>query len=43
MELSRQVGAIVLKNVKGLKVDVHNPQRVINVEIREKAYIYSKE
>ncbi|NLM36380.1 MAG: tRNA 4-thiouridine(8) synthase ThiI [Clostridiales bacterium] len=42
MELSRQVGAIVLKNVKGLKVDVHNPQRVINVEIREKAYIYSK-
>lgn len=42
MELSRQVGAIVLKNVSGLKVDVHNPQRVLNVEIREKAYVYSK-
>lgn len=42
MELSRQVGAIVLKNVKGLKVDVHTPQRVINVEVRERAYVYSK-
>ncbi|NLZ49617.1 MAG: tRNA 4-thiouridine(8) synthase ThiI [Clostridiales bacterium] len=42
MELGRQIGAIVLKNVKGLKVDVHNPEKVINVEVREKAYIYSK-
>ncbi|WP_139903625.1 tRNA uracil 4-sulfurtransferase ThiI [Clostridium thermarum] len=42
MELSREVGAIVLRNVKGLKVDVHKPQRVLNVEVRERAYVYSK-
>lgn len=42
MELSREVGAIVLRNVQGLKVDVHKPARVINVEVRERAYVYSK-
>lgn len=42
MELSREVGAIVLRNVQGLKVEVHKPQRVINVEVRERAYVYSK-
>jgi thiamine biosynthesis protein ThiI len=42
MELSREVGAIVLRNVQGLKVDVHKPHRVINVEVRERAYVYSK-
>ncbi|HCW04576.1 MAG TPA: tRNA 4-thiouridine(8) synthase ThiI [Clostridium sp.] len=42
MELSREVGAEVLRNVKGLKVDVHKPERVINVEVRERAYVYSK-
>jgi thiamine biosynthesis protein ThiI len=42
MELSREVGAIVLRNVQGLKVEVHKPKRVINVEVRERAYVYSK-
>ena len=42
MELSREVGAIVLRNVQGLKVEVHKPQRVINVEVRDRAYVYSK-
>lgn len=41
MEASREVGAYILRNSENLKVDVHNPEVVINVEIREKAYIYS--
>lgn len=42
MELSREIGAVVLRNVEGLKVDVHKPKRVINIEIRDRAYVYSK-
>ncbi len=43
MEVSRKVGAYLLKNVKNLKVDVNNPQTLINVEIRrEGVYVYSK-
>ena len=34
-------GQAVLDAVPGLKVDVHNPGAAINIEIREKAYIYS--
>ncbi|MDR1278120.1 MAG: tRNA 4-thiouridine(8) synthase ThiI [Treponema sp.] len=33
-------GNAVLEAVPGLTVDVKNPQGIINVEIREKAYIY---
>jgi thiamine biosynthesis protein ThiI len=33
-------GEAVLDAVPGIKVDVHNPQAVIHIEIREKAYIY---
>ncbi|NLJ40918.1 MAG: tRNA 4-thiouridine(8) synthase ThiI [Clostridiales bacterium] len=40
MELSREIGAFVLQNFKGLKVDVHNPDIRINLEIRECAYAY---
>ncbi|MDR0457232.1 MAG: tRNA 4-thiouridine(8) synthase ThiI [Treponema sp.] len=34
-------GQAVLDAVPGLKVDVHHPDAVIYIEIREKAYIYS--
>lgn len=41
MEMSRILGGVVLKNKDGVKVDVHNPETVINVEVRFKhAYIY---
>lgn len=33
-EVSRIVGAYILKNLNGKKVDVHNPELIINVEIR---------
>jgi len=41
MEVSRRVGAAVLKNVKNLKVDVHNPDVLLMVEIREMAFLYA--
>ena len=34
-------GNAVLQALAGLRVDIHNPGCVINIEIREKAYIYS--
>jgi thiamine biosynthesis protein ThiI len=43
LEISREIGGMILKNVEGLQVDVHNPDIVVNVEIRDKAYIYTKE
>ncbi|MTK12064.1 MAG: tRNA 4-thiouridine(8) synthase ThiI [Clostridiaceae bacterium] len=42
MDISREVGAYILMNSEELKVDVNNPKSVINIEIREKAYVYSK-
>lgn len=42
MEVSRAVGAHILKNMPELSVKVTKPQIVVNVEIREKAYIFSK-
>ena len=41
MEISRILGGVVLKNVEGSKVDVHNPETMIDVEVRfNKSYIY---
>ena len=44
LEVSRMVGAYLLKNVSGLKVDVHNPEITLHVEIRDdNTYLYTKE
>lgn len=41
MEISKQLGAAVLKNYNNKKVDVTSPELEINIEIRRnKAYIY---
>jgi thiamine biosynthesis protein ThiI len=40
MELSRDIGAYVLDNLSEIKVDVHNPECRVYVEIRKKAYVY---
>jgi len=41
MEINKQLGALILKNKKDIKVDVHNPELTINVEIRgNNAYVY---
>lgn len=42
MDLSRQVGGYLLKNIDDVSVDVHNPNVVVNIEIRkEGVYVYS--
>lgn len=44
MDFSRRIGALILKNVPNKKVDVHNPELLLKIEIREDyTYIYSKE
>jgi len=42
MELQRLLGADLLANVPGLKVDVREPAVTLEVEIRENAYLYSR-
>lgn len=43
-DMNNILGGYVLKNVDGIKVDVHNPELLVKVEIREKnTYVYSHE
>ena len=42
MEISREIGAFVLNSDNGLSVDVHNPDLLVNVEIRNMAFVHSK-
>ena len=41
-EICIEMGAYLLKHFPNLKVDVHNPDVYINVEVRSKTYIYSQ-
>lgn len=43
MEINAKLGEAVLDAFGGMKVDVHHPELMLNVEIREKIYIYSQE
>lgn len=43
MELNMELGSAVLEAFPEMKVDVHHPQIMLYVEIREKIYIYSIE
>ena len=44
MEFNNIIGGVLLKNIDGIKVDVHNPEYTLKIEIRENdTYIYSKE
>jgi len=44
MELSRELGALILKNIPNKKVDVHNPDYLMKIEVRhDYTYIYTKE
>ncbi len=41
MEFSRKIGGVLLKNISDIKVDVHNPELLVNIEIRiDGVYIY---
>lgn len=42
MELSRELGAVILETVPGIRVDVHNPDVIVHCEIREhSAYLHA--
>lgn len=39
-EISREIGGVILSTVRGIKVDVHNPEVTVTVEVRDdNAYI----
>lgn len=40
-DIAREIGGAVLSGVPSLSVDVHNPDLVINVEIRDQAYVFA--
>ncbi|MCI5586099.1 MAG: tRNA 4-thiouridine(8) synthase ThiI [Lachnospiraceae bacterium] len=42
MELNREIGGVLLEAFPQLSVDVHHPDIMLYVEIREKIYIYSE-
>ncbi|MDY3255333.1 MAG: tRNA uracil 4-sulfurtransferase ThiI [Lachnospiraceae bacterium] len=42
MEINAKLGEVLLNAYPELSVDVHNPEIMLNVEIREKIYIYSE-
>ena len=44
MDFSRRIGGLLLKSIPNIKVDVHNPEYLLEIEIREDyTYIYHKE
>ena len=44
MEFNNVIGGLILKNIPNVRVDVHNPEYELKIEIREDyAYIYTKE
>ena len=42
MTINMDMGEAILKAYPEMKVDVHNPDIMLNIEIREKIYIYSE-
>lgn len=42
MEINMELGGAILDAYPEMRVDVHNPDILLNVEIRDKIYIYSK-
>ena len=44
LDFSRQIGGLILKNIDNIKVDVHNPEVLLKIEIRNNGtYIYLNE
>lgn len=41
-EVSRKMGGVVLKEFNDLKVDVHNPDLYVNIDIKKDVYIYTE-
>lgn len=41
-QLCRHMGAVILKNTEGLSVNVHNPDILVQIEIRKEAFIFTQ-
>lgn len=41
-QICRHMGAVILKNTTGLSVDVHNPDILVQIEIRKEAFIFTE-
>ncbi|PTM59359.1 tRNA uracil 4-sulfurtransferase ThiI [Desmospora activa] len=42
--INRQVGSAILREIEGLRVDVHNPELLLHVEVRKEAtYLYGRD
>ncbi len=41
-QLSAEIGARILDRMPGLRVDVHNPDILVQIEIRKDAFVYTK-
>jgi thiamine biosynthesis protein ThiI len=41
MELNKIIGGTILKEIDTIKVDVHNPDLYLTIDIRDKCYIYT--
>ena len=42
MEINAQMGGRILDHFPNMKVDVHNPDLMLHIEIRERIYLYSE-
>ena len=42
MQINSEIGHYLLEEYPNLTVDVHHPEVLLNIEIREKVYLYSK-
>lgn len=42
MTINKDLGEVLLNAYSSLQVDVHNPDILLNIEVREKIYIYSE-
>ena len=42
MEINRELGGRILDAFPDMRVDVHNPRIMLNIEIRQKIYVYSQ-
>ena len=40
-EVSKRIGGVILKNMEILKVDVHNPEVYVYIDIKENCYVYT--
>lgn len=40
IDISKEIGGIILDNNKNAKVDLHNPEQVVSIDIRENGFTY---